>query len=831
MNLIKVSDQTNLVETSLYPFASFSFEKFNPVQSRLFEFYSENCNTLVASTTASGKTVCAEMFMAETVRKTGKKALFLAPMKALSQEKYDEWTSKDHHFSNLKIVICTGDYRLTASRKKEIDSADILIMTSEMLNSCSRNYNSDKNEFLDGIGVVVCDEAHSICMTDRGSHIESGLMKFTEHNKHAKLVLLSATLPNVAEVGGWLSSLNGKKTYVLESKFRPTKLNIHFKPYDNSGNYLHVEMNKIREAINILEKHHGDSFLLFVHTKRTGEMLLEELTTRGIQAAFHSADLTKEKRIAVEENFRVGKVRVLVATSTLAWGCCEHGTPILMGDGKTTKPVEEIAVGNEVFSRITGSLDECEPRTVLRIGDKTVDDGLEFKTSAMFSGDNNSVVVSRDHLFYGEINGVKDYFSAEKFKTGDSICRYNHDPHKFDRQSAWRKSNVCFSPICEINIVSRPLVVRDLEVDGSHNYFGNGFLSHNCNLPARRVVILGIHRGLSVVETYDIMQEVGRAGRPKYDPEGDAYILLPAKTFNDDKQRILKQGDIESQLMDPKTLAFHIVSEVHHKGIESHADVKEWFDRSFARYQDNRMDESLSEQVIDRLKKSGSVFERDDGYFDITPVGTISSMFYFSPFDVADLLRNFKNLFEKCNEDDDILLCFALANIDSNKTGITNVAERDEMSKFKKALTEFLTPKQQEFLTDGVCKVAYAYYLCITGANPGVFAAAVRGVKVDFGRLKDVLSALDGMAGRWERSEFFNRLQLRMEYGVGKEMLNLVRIPGIGKVKAERLYNHGLKTLKDVATSLAKVITALNCSRPTAEEVCAEARKLSVILE
>jgi replicative superfamily II helicase len=58
--ITKVADQAVLVETKAYPHAHWPFGKFNPVQSRVFEFYDRECNGLIAAATSAGKTVCAE---------------------------------------------------------------------------------------------------------------------------------------------------------------------------------------------------------------------------------------------------------------------------------------------------------------------------------------------------------------------------------------------------------------------------------------------------------------------------------------------------------------------------------------------------------------------------------------------------------------------------------------------------------------------------------------------------------------------------------------------------------------------------------------------------
>lgn len=69
----------------------------------------------------------------------------------------------------------------------------------------------------------------------------------------------------------------------------------------------------------------------------------------------------------------------------------------------------------------------------------------------------------------------------------------------------------------------------DLTVEKNQNFFANGMLTHNCNLPAKNVIIVGTMRGINEVDELDILQEGGRAGRsfpPKYiivTPEADEY--------------------------------------------------------------------------------------------------------------------------------------------------------------------------------------------------------------------------------------------------------------------------------------------------------------------
>ena len=415
--IIKTEDQTVCVATSEFPFAKWKFEKFNPVQSRIMEYYDKDVNGLIAARTSAGKTTIAEQFMAEQIRSRGGKAMFLAPLRALAREKLTDWTDKDHHFSDLKISICTGDFRLTKERTKELEEADIIVMTSEMLSHRSRSHKSEQSQFLQKIGVLVIDESHLLTVPGRGDHLEVGLMKFTQINPGARIVLLSATMPNVEEIAEWVSySLNQKQTFILRSEYRPVPLTVHYENYDDSlRRYDLIEQEKINKALDIVEWYKDDKFLVFAHTKRTGDLMKKELKSAGIDCQFHNADLESSERAKVEDRFKNDpKFRVIVATSTLAWGCYGKGTPVLMANN-TIKKIEDVCIGDYVC----GMSDEgFQSFSVTMVGPKQVEKALRFELS---SGE--VVDVSCDHKFYGAIERmVPDYYEASKFVVGDYVA-------------------------------------------------------------------------------------------------------------------------------------------------------------------------------------------------------------------------------------------------------------------------------------------------------------------------------------------------------------------------------------------------------------------------
>lgn len=307
------------MKASKFKLKRFHFKKFNPVQVEALEYFDKDLNLIVAAATSSGKTIVGEMFMADSIANK-KKAVYLSPLKAVSQEKYDTWKA-DPDWSKLNISIVTGDYILTESRKRELARAKIVVLTSEMLDSRTRRIHVEKNDWLLEAGTLVVDESHLLTMKGRGDSLESAIMRFTEQNPNCRIVFLSATMKNMKELAAWLTKLNRKKTKIIDSDYRPCPLETHYVAYEDSGRYHEVEYRKAVKVLSIVEKFKEDKFLIFVHTKKMGRLIQELLDKSKIKSKFHSADLNLEKRLKIENDFRSNNsLRAIVATSTLAWG-------------------------------------------------------------------------------------------------------------------------------------------------------------------------------------------------------------------------------------------------------------------------------------------------------------------------------------------------------------------------------------------------------------------------------------------------------------------------------------------------------------------------------
>lgn len=321
---IRVSEESPLTKlpdsglpTSSFPLLKFKFDEFNPSQVECMKYYDKDVNFVLALPTGAGKSPVAEMFMAYSLS-CGKRVAYISPLKALTQEKYDDWTNAYHDWGKKKISILTGDYSLSKEKIKELNVAEIILMTSEMLCSRVRKVKSEKSGFLQELGTICVDEAHLLC-TSRGPALECGLMKFTKINPDCRVVFLSATMPNVIDMCDWLTTLNGKKTEMVNSDQRPVPLEMHWIVYPDSG-VSGATDKRLYHTAQIVESYPSDNFILFVHAKAVGRKLKSYLGDRGIDAEFHCADLKRDARARIEGDFRSKKLRVLISTSTLAFG-------------------------------------------------------------------------------------------------------------------------------------------------------------------------------------------------------------------------------------------------------------------------------------------------------------------------------------------------------------------------------------------------------------------------------------------------------------------------------------------------------------------------------
>jgi ATP-dependent RNA helicase HelY len=192
----------------LRDFASLYDFPLDDFQVRGCQAIEEGRGVLVAAPTGSGKTIVGE-FALHLAVETGRKAFYTTPIKALSNQKYNDLVAR---YGAEQVGLLTGDNVVNGD-------APIVVMTTEVL----RNMLYAGSRTLLGLGFVVMDEVHYLADRSRGAVWEEVIIHLPES---VALVSLSATVSNAEEFGEWLETVRGDTTTIVEER-RPVPLYQH----------------------------------------------------------------------------------------------------------------------------------------------------------------------------------------------------------------------------------------------------------------------------------------------------------------------------------------------------------------------------------------------------------------------------------------------------------------------------------------------------------------------------------------------------------------------------------------------------------------------------
>jgi ATP-dependent RNA helicase HelY len=160
---------------------------------------------LVCAPTGAGKTVVGE-FAVHLALAAGRKCFYTTPIKALSNQKHNDLVTR---YGPERIGLLTGDQSINGD-------ADIVVMTTEVL----RNMLYANSPALYGLSHVVMDEVHFLADRMRGAVWEEVILHLPDE---VRVVSLSATVSNAEEFGGWIQTVRGDTTVVVD-EHRPVPL-------------------------------------------------------------------------------------------------------------------------------------------------------------------------------------------------------------------------------------------------------------------------------------------------------------------------------------------------------------------------------------------------------------------------------------------------------------------------------------------------------------------------------------------------------------------------------------------------------------------------------
>ncbi|KAM9789256.1 LOW QUALITY PROTEIN: putative ATP-dependent DNA helicase HFM1 [Neosynchiropus ocellatus] len=341
------------------------FPFFNYIQSKAIDdvLYSDK-NFVACAPTGSGKTVLFELAIIHLLMESSEpwtdvKAVYMAPIKALCSQCFENWSKK---FGPLGVNCkeLTGDTEI--EDLFEIQDSHIILTTPEKWDSMTRKWRD--NCLLQLVRLFLIDEVHVVKDATRGATLEVVVSRMkavdsyrTAQNPEAGLsmrfVAVSATIPNVADIADWLSNENGPAAFLdVDESHRPVKLRkvvlgfpcgpnqTEFK-FDLSLNYKMANIIQtysdqkpslvfcstrkgVQQSAAVLAQ--DTRFIIGIEQKQRlikysqsiADSKLRELVILGV--GYHHAGMELADRKLVEHVFSQGDLPVLFTTRTLAMG-------------------------------------------------------------------------------------------------------------------------------------------------------------------------------------------------------------------------------------------------------------------------------------------------------------------------------------------------------------------------------------------------------------------------------------------------------------------------------------------------------------------------------
>jgi helicase len=449
----------------------------HPPQAEAMPSIMDGRNTMVCIPTASGKSLVAFMGIVNQImtKDVGSRGIYIVPLKALATEKMGELKELGDRLG-LKIGLGIGD---APSEARQIDDCDILVCTSEKLDSLMRS----KPEIMRRVSVVVADEFHLVNDSHRGPTMEINLTRIRHLLPEAQIITLSATVGNSQDLADWLDSV------LIVSQWRPVSL----------------EYSTLAEL---------------------------DLEPRAIQ----QSELTS--------NGNLNPPRTLTGPkSHIAWAALsdvyeQSGQLLVFVAARRSAQSEAKKLGQRMHKHLT----KLDPESLIPLKE----------LSERLSRASNSAM--------GDI-------LAECVKGG---VAFHHAGLRHNQRS----------------MIENAFKERIL-----HCLCATPTLAAGVNLPARRVLIRDLKRyddGMSrYLPVMEVRQMLGRAGRPRYDPLGEAWLACkggdPREVADEIADRYIHGPveDITSKLAAEPALRFHLLSSIATGGLNSRQTIGEFFSSTY----------------------------------------------------------------------------------------------------------------------------------------------------------------------------------------------------------------------------------------------------------
>ena len=245
--------------------------------------------------------------------------LYISPLKALAT---DIRRNLEVPIAEMRLPVRaesrTGDTPQSRRVRQRERPPDLLLTTPESL-ALLLSY-PDTEKFFAHLRCVIIDELHSFATSKRGHHLALCLARLAALSPQTRFVGLSATVANPPELANYLSLRDQPVEIVVGEPGAPPKVTI-IDAQDRLPWGGHMGQHAVPEVYNIIRQH--KTSIVFVNTRAQAELTFDGLwriNEENLAIGLHHGSLAVEQRRKVEAAMSAGKLRAVVATSSLDLG-------------------------------------------------------------------------------------------------------------------------------------------------------------------------------------------------------------------------------------------------------------------------------------------------------------------------------------------------------------------------------------------------------------------------------------------------------------------------------------------------------------------------------
>jgi len=330
-------------------------------------------NVLLIAPTGTGKTEAAllpvlSLYLSQK-HQTGIKILYIAPLRALNRDMLSRLTKMCQELG-INIAVRHGDTTAVERQQQKAEPPEMLITTPETLQAILPGKIIGKH--LKGVQWVIVDEIHELAADKRGVQLAVGLERLSKIAGEFQRIGLSATVGSKNEIAKFLAG-TGRQVDILDASMEkemevkvespmPTKDDVELAERLYVDPTMAARLRKLQELIN-----QHESVLVFVNTRETAEMLGSrlKLLDPSLKVGIHHGSLAREIRIEAEEEFRNGRLKGLICTSSMELGIDIGAVDLVvqyMSPRQVTRLVQRIGrSGHRVEARSRGIVISSSP--------------------------------------------------------------------------------------------------------------------------------------------------------------------------------------------------------------------------------------------------------------------------------------------------------------------------------------------------------------------------------------------------------------------------------------------------------------------------------------